>query len=294
MTDTPRLTAEQVAELIPGVSEVAEIGRGGQKLVFRAKFNERIYAVKFVKINASEAEDQSDISNDPAAARVRREIEIMRNCQSPHMVRFGPIELQYRSMEEQALLYFMEEFIDGDDLGTIFRRDGAFPPAELVKLGIQIAMAIKELWKQKKVHRDIKPNNIMRRNDSGNYVLLDAGLAFDLNAESLSTQPVGTPVFFSPEQFEFSDRRTLLDFRSDMFSLGLTMYFLGTRLHPFWGDGAESLYSNIRNLAPPLPSTIIPGFPKDLEDVIIRLMGKSPHLRYRTCDMLINALKDLS
>ena len=137
--------------------------------------------------------------------------------------------------------------------------------------------------------------NIMRRDPRGDYILLDAGLAFDTDGESISVSPVGTPLFFSPEQFDFTNRRTVLDFRSDMFALGTTMYCLATGVHPFWasGDNSQSIYTKITTHIPPVPSTIVAGFPAELDEVIMRLLGKSPHLRYRKCDQLIAALQGL-
>lgn len=70
------------------------------------------------------------------------------------------------------------------------------------------------------------------RRGNGDFVLLDAGFAFDVQGESLSVA-VGTPKYFSPEQFQFNDRRTLLDFRSDLLPLGVTMYEMGAGRHPF-------------------------------------------------------------
>jgi len=125
--------------------------------------------------------------------------------------------------------------------------------------------------------------------------LLDAGLAFDIVGESLSIGPVGTPPYFSPEQFDFSNRRTVMDFRSDLFSLGVTMYEMATGQHPFWtrGENSRSLFNKITMLNPKPPNEIIPDFPEELGDIIMRMLGKSPHLRYRRCQQLIDALNEI-
>ena len=133
----------------------------------------------------------------------------------------------------------------------------------------------------------------MRRSSEG-FVLLDAGFAFDVIGESVSAGfLVGTRIYFSPEQFDYSNRRTGLDFRSDMFALGVTMYEMATRKHPFWsrGQSSEMFYSNVTSLTPEPPSSIVPDFPEELDEIILRMLGKSPHLRYRNCDHLTRALE---
>ena len=126
-------------------------------------------------------------------------------------------------------------------------------------------------------------------------MLLDAGLVFDIVGDSLSVQPVGTPPYFSPEQFDFSNRRIVLDFRSDLFSLGVTMYQMLTGTHPFWepGEGSQSLFNKITTLAPQPPSDLC-NVSEELNNVILRLLGKFRHLRYRRCDQLINALEKVA
>jgi len=166
--------------------------------------------------------------------------------------------------------------------------------ADINEIGIQLCRALDHAHKRGVVHRDIKPGNIMREAASGNFILLDAGLAFDIVGESLSAGfPVGTMPYFSPEQFDYSNRR-ILDFRSDMFSLGTTLYEAATRRHPFWapGDSAAVLYSRITKAAPTRPRDLNQEIPEGLERVILRMLGKSPHLRYRKCAQLISDLRE--
>lgn len=296
MADLPSITEAQVASLIPIAADIQPVGRGGQKLVFRCTIDGAPYALKFAKVpELPEEMETEDFPMSDVAARARREVETMRNCSSSHMVKLGPIGLNFANVDDQSVLYFSEEFIGGRDLRKILRDDGRFLPAEVAQLGLHVADAIKALWELGKIHRDIKPANIVKRESDGDYILLDAGLAFDVVGESLSIGPVGTPAYFSPEQFDFSNRRTLLDFRSDIFSLGVTMYQLATGTHPFWehGDTSRSLFDKITNLTPQPPSAQAPDFPEQLDEVILRMLGKSSHLRYRRCDQLIQALTEV-
>lgn len=293
----PNLTPEQIETHFDGVTDVQFLGKGGQKSVFRCRFNGAYYALKFSQSpdgilganpDSTEAEEDPDV-----IVRARREVETMRDCKSNHMVKLGPIGLGFVEIEGESLLYFTEELIEGEDLAAWLRSRGKMDCEEIVRLGLHIADAIKGLWDLGKIHRDIKPGNIMRRTN-GDFVLLDAGLAFDVAGESLSGGfLVGTRIYFSPEQFDYSNRRTGLDFRSDMFALGVTMYQMLTGIHPFWkrGDSSETFYSNVTSASPLKPSAIVRDVPESLDEIILRLLGKAPHLRYRKCDQLINALK---
>lgn len=296
MSDLPTLTPAQVTELIPNACNIDSVDAGGQKVVFKGTIEGTQYALKFANVPAlpEDVENENYLMSD-VTARAQREVEIMRDCNSPHMVKLGPIGLQRATVNNQTVLYFSEEFVRGHNLREALQRNGRFVSAEVVKLGLHITDAIQALWKLGKVHRDIKPGNIMRRDSDGEYILLDAGLAFDVVGESLSIGPVGTPPYFSPEQFDFSNRRTVMDFRSDLFSLGVTMYEMATGQHPFWtrGETSRSLFNKITMLSPKPLIEIVPDFPEKLSDIIMRMLGKSPHLRYRQCQQLIDALNEI-
>ena len=195
----------------------------------------------------------------------------------------------------QNLLFFTEEWIEGYDLKRKLENDGPFSYNDTIKLGIDIAQAIEELWKHSKIHRDIKPGNIVYDKNSGQYILLDMGLAFDLEDKSLTAYGYipGTKIYFSPEQLSI-DKKRFMDFRSDLFSLGIVMYECVTGVHPFYvrGMSDDSLFHSILNDVPKRPSEYRNDMIKELDYIIMRLLGKSPHLRYRTCQQLIESLEN--
>ena len=293
----PNLTPDQIESHVEGVTDVKFLGQGGQKAVFRCNINGSPYALKFSHspdgIPGTNPDSTEDEQDPDVIVRARREVETMRDCKSDHMVKLGPIGLKFVEIDGEYLLYFTEELIVGDDLKAWLESKGPRGCSDIVRLGLHVADAIKALWDIGKIHRDIKPGNIMRRT-SGDFVLLDAGLAFDVAGESLSGGfTVGTRIYFSPEQFDYSNRRTGLDFRSDMFALGVTMYQMLTGIHPFWrrGESSETFYSNVTSAIPKKPSELAKDVPESLDEIVLRLLGKAPHLRYRKCDQLINALK---
>lgn len=233
------------------------------------------------------------VSIDDVTARAHREVATMKECDTPYLVKIGPIEMQTIQIDGEELLCFSEELIDGLPLNKLLKQSGPLASADVILLGQNIATAIEALWQKRKIHRDIKPGNIMRRK-TGGFVLLDLGLVFDLNDESYSIGPVGTHIYFSPEQMDFANRRQVLDFRSDLFSLGITMYQMATGIHPFVANATSSwdVVNHIRNLQPSPPGQVKAGIPEALSDIIMRLLGKRPSLRFRTIDKLQHALAD--
>jgi len=293
--DLPSLARDDVYKLVPGIASIGEPRKGGQKLVFPCSIRGQRYALKVMLVDTRC--DDMDGDFDEVTARARREVDIMTKCDTSHIVKLGPVPLTQAEIRGQHIIYFTEEWIDGYDLRAIINHHGPLPVAEVAQLGTDIAKAVKSLWSLKKIHRDIKPGNIMRRESTGNFLLLDMGLAFDTIGDTLTSFGLicGTPQYFSPEQTEFSRKRQM-DFRSDLFSLGVTLYEAATGYHPFWSVGTTTreVIADILQSNPKPPSDLRSELPSDLDIVIMRLLEKSPHLRYRTCDRLIEALAAIS
>ena len=295
--DLPNLTAVDIQAAIAGIEAIDAPLRGGQKLVFPCTISGQRCALKVLLASQSaqsgSSEDASFEGLDEVTARARREVEIMGQCDSPHVVKLGPLPLTAANIRGQSVVYFSEEWVHGRDLKAIIREDGPLPLAGVVRLGKHIAEAVGVLWSHAKIHRDIKPGNIMHRDATGDFVLLDMGLVLDLGDVSLT--PIGlvpgTLIYFSPEQAEFANKRQM-DFRSDLFSLGIVLYEAVTGHHPFWERGMSSLNGLARMLQSSAvhPSVHRTEIPPQMADVILRLLAKRPHMRYRTCPDLIAAL----
>lgn len=297
----PQLTAAEVKQAVPEADDVRFLDRGGQKVVFACKIGAQPYVLKFLRPNPRPLSNQDpdasvqSVSLDDVTARARREVATLKQCDTPYLVKIGPIELRTVKIVNEDLLCFSEEFIDGATIKNLIKpNQSSLTSEELVKLGLHVAEAIEALWAHRKIHRDIKPQNIMRRTADESFVVLDMGLVFDLNDESWSMSPVGTLIYFSPEQMDFSNRRQVLDFRSDLFSLGVTMYQLATGVHPFVGNAQNSweVLNNIKNRQPDAPHVLQPGIPEPLSEIILRLLAKRPALRYRRISMLREALSN--
>ena len=204
MANLPNLSVAQIEKSLPRLSNVEFVGKGGQKVVFRGHVDGKDCALKFAfapdELAAESSEDEPDFET---MTRAKREVETLRDCTSEHMIKLGPIGLEFVEIDGQKLFYFTEEFVDGRDLEKTIQDDGSLTVSDVIFLGLHVTDAIKALWDLGKIHRDIKPGNVMRRAQDGAFLLLDAGLAFDLAGDSLSGGlVVGTRRYFSPEQFE--------------------------------------------------------------------------------------------
>ncbi|WP_298203115.1 serine/threonine-protein kinase [Desulfosporosinus sp.] len=308
----PDLTEEQVSRIVPDITDVKFVGKGGQKSVFSCIISGDIYALKFLDLTPSSGGMAKSYANESFAtnelsyqentfdniqhdvfARAKREIVIMQRCDTSTLVKLGPVGMNLVEFEGKNLLYFTEEWIEGPSLYDILNNK-PLTTKESIQLASDLTNAIQNLWNIQMIHRDIKPKNIMRRED-GSYVLLDTGFAFDLSDESLTAafNIVGTRIYMSPEQVK--NARRALDFRSDLFQLGIVLYEALSGLHPFYKRGMQSMeiFSNI------VMSTVIPlikvrpEIPLELNTVIMRLLAKQPHLRFKSCESIIEKLKQI-
>jgi nucleotide-binding universal stress UspA family protein len=265
----------KVPALIPGSSIdgytlVEPLHRGGMATVWKvARPDLAVEAIMKIPL----------LGDDPASI-VGFEVEqmILPLLRGPHVPRWiaaGGFEVQpYIAMEQ----------LQGESLRA--RLDGPpLAPEELARIGTRIAEALHDLHQQQVIHHDLKPSNIMFRAD-GTAVLIDFGLARhdrlpDLLAEEFRL-PMGTGPYISPEQVLHN--RT--DPRSDLFALGVILYYLATGSRPF---GAPASVRGLRKRlfdAPVPPRARQPDFPPWLQEVILRCLEVEPERRYATAAQL--------
>ena len=291
--------AEQLSEStllknIPSLESAQMVNAGGQKTVYKATIEGHPMALKVLELPAEDPTDEEfdeDIAS--AADRARREVEILNQVDVPVLASRGPLDLGTFETADSRWMYFTEEWIEGENLRQVIAA-GRLSPQQVVKLGSDLVEAVCWLSGRGLVHRDIKPENIMWAADRQRYVLLDPGIAFDVFGPSLTKLPgiVGTMPYVSPEQLE-PDHKRNLDFRSDLFAIGVVLYEASTGNHPFLTSGTNlsELFNRIRNMAPESVVAVVENFPGPLSKVIDRLLGKQPHRRYRKCDIAKAALE---
>lgn len=282
----------EVQAAFPQLQDLQEVDQGGQKHVYKASLQGQPLALKLLanpRMGDHDTASDLDETDSETLARARREVNILGSCQSPHLVKLGPIPLHEISVGGVNVIAFTEEWIEGETVKHIVRQHGVLPLTEVVKLGTEVLHAIAELSANGRLHRDVKPANIMRRLLNGDYVLLDLGIAFDLSEESITQAGMipGTVPYLSPERLNLAKKRSL-DFRSDLFSLGIVLYEAATGVHPFMRSG--NLVSAISHTDPAPPSSIVPDLGSGFDTVCLRLLAKAPHARYRSCEIATAAL----
>jgi branched-chain amino acid transport system ATP-binding protein len=185
--------------------------------------------------------------------------------------------------------YIAMEYVPGVGLHQLLRKYGSFTEEEAVMIALQAAKGLRAAAKEGIIHRDIKPANLMISRE-GLVKVADFGLAKDIADEAVITAQghvIGTPSYMSPEQCSGQP----VDFRTDMYSLGITLFEMLTGQRPF---AAESSYGIIRaHLTEPVPdiARAVPGIHPRLAPVVHRLLAKKPDERFGDFDELVRELE---
>lgn len=258
---------QPIAVALPGLQVGRRLGPGGQKAVWECTYQGQRFVLKVL------------VAEPNSTERAKRELAVYRRCNSPFLPRLGPLPLTNISIGADDVLYYLEEYIEGSTVEQIAR---PMPLREVIPMGICMTDAIEELWKNGFVHRDIKPANIIRKANTPEFILLDAGLALDASGPSLTQTGgvVGTTGFRSPDQLQMNKRD--LDFRSDLFELGICMYLCLTDQHPFWNQDLPrgDIHHNTINFVSPYPQRWNTALGPEICDLVMRLLEKERHLRY--------------
>ena len=291
------LKEKEIKSVIPEIDKIeAPLKPGGQKVVFPCFIKNNKYALKFLKDSVQNfeltTEESLEFYNDNLL-RAQREINLMAKCKSQYIVRLGPLKLKEVIIKGKKTAYFTEEWVCGNDLFTLIENKHMFSQMALNNLCVQITEAIFDIYSLDNIHRDITPRNIIMLENSSEYKLLDLGIAYAFDEDSITRQGIiGTIHYMAPERFNSAIKRDL-DFRSDMFSLGVVLYHCSTGKHPFFSKGMpeKDVVKCICSITPPPPSKYRADLGSTFDKIIFKLIAKNAHLRYRTQEELHSDLE---
>jgi serine/threonine protein kinase len=277
------------------VDNLLYVDQGGFKAVYKGSVQEKPEAIKAVYIPADiNEEDRIEL-----IGRVKREIEALDKCKSPEFVQLGSLPPESININGIDYIIYSEEFLDGENLRSKIRKNHKPDLSELIQLTVTFLKAIKLLKKNDLIHRDIKPDNAMKlKSNERPFVILDLGIAFKIHGTELTRDPrfrPGTLPYMAPEMFNprFGES---LDYRSDMYSAGITLFEYASGVHPIKkrdDDDFTTMYRIIRSKPQPL-STLRPDLPSDFCKIVDQLIKKLPALRPASFEMLLKKIKELS
>ncbi len=268
------------SRILSGRYELLEkIGDGGMAVVYKGKDKllNRFIAVKILRPEFTK--DATFVEN------FKRESQAAAGLSHPNIVGV------YDVGREGNINYIVMELIEGDTLNKIIEREAPMDYRKVIDISKQVASALRSAHKNKIIHRDVKPHNIMVTND-GVVKLADFGIARAVNDATLSTgsKIVGSVHYFSPEQA----RGNYVDERSDIYSLGIVMYEMLTGKVPFDGDNPVTVALKHINEEITPPRELEPSIPPALERCVMKATNKFQTNRYANADELIQDLDNIS
>lgn len=266
-----------MAEIIAGKYEVMEtIGRGGMGTVYKARQRnlDRIVAIKMLS---------EELASDPEfRARFQQEATVVARLNHPNIVQVHDIE------EHNKTFCIIMEFVEGENLQAKIDRDVTLPEKEVAAIGAQVGRALAYAHSRGIIHRDIKPDNI-HVTPKGVAKVMDFGIARFLDSK-LKTQTgisMGTPKFMSPEQVTGKN----VDGQTDLYSLGICLYYCLAGRPPFDGENAISVATRHLYEQPEPPAKLNSSISPAVEKVVLKALEKQKPNRYLTGTEMAEALE---
>ena len=268
-----------IGKIIGKYEILSKLGEGGSCVVFQARpiDGDGIVAMKILK-NSNEV-------NQKVVDRLIREVHVASMLHHPNIVQVGG------SGSKDGYYYIIMEYVEGETLRQKILREHYLSVSEAVRIIEQVTQGLAAAHNQNFVHRDIKPDNIMI-NPEGVAKIADFGLAKGKAIDAHITQTgqiVGTPYYMSPEQAQTSS----LDHRSDIYSLGVTFYYILTGRVPFEGTTPIEIILKHISSQPESIQKLNPKVPSGLARIIQKMMAKSKEQRYQNTLDLLDDLKKL-
>ncbi|WP_386069316.1 protein kinase [Tahibacter sp. UC22_41] len=256
---------------------VAELGRGGMGVVYKGYESSLNRYVAIKVLAESLAHDES------VKERFLREARSMASLNDPHIIQI------YFIGEHEGQTFFVMEFVEGESLGSLLKRDGKLRPEQAARVIYQTAMGLATAHDKGVIHRDIKPGNLMVTS-RGAIKIADFGIALvtqDFSKKLTSTgEFVGTPGYLSPEVCLGKP----VDSRSDIFSLGIVLFEMLTGRMPFTDESPLGLMLEVVRAEIPDVRQLNSDVDAELSRILSRMIAKDPNERYNNCHELAEDL----
>ena len=251
-----------------------KIGTGGMSDVYKAKCHKlnRFVAVKVLKQEFSE--------NENFVSKFRTEAQAAAGLAHPNIVNV------YDVGEENGIYYIVMELVEGITLKKYIEKKARLSYKEAVSIAIQVSMGIEAAHNNHIIHRDIKPQNIIISKD-GKVKVTDFGIAKAATSNTITSNVMGSVHYTSPEQA----RGGYSDEKSDIYSLGITMFEMLTGRVPFNGDTTVAIAIKHIQEEMPSPREFVPEIPIAVEQIVLKCCQKSPDRRYQKISDVIADLK---
>ncbi|MFT3790492.1 MAG: serine/threonine-protein kinase [Rudaea sp.] len=252
---------------------VAELGRGGMGVVHKG-YEPSLNRYVAIKVLAD------SLAHDPAIKeRFLREARSMAALNDPHIIQI------YFIGEDEGQTFFVMEFVDGESLSSVLKREHRLKPEQAAKVIYQTALGLATAHDRGVIHRDVKPGNILI-DSRGNVKIADFGIALssaDLAKKLTSTgEFVGTPGYLSPEVC----LGKLVDQRSDIFSLGIVLFEMLAGRMPFTDESPLGLMLEVVKAEIPDVCSLNADVDPELSRILSRMIAKEPADRYQSCQEL--------
>ena len=257
--------------MLSGRYEIIEmVGSGGMSEVYKAKCH---VLNRFVAIKVLKPEFSSDVN---FVTKFRIEAQSAAGLSHPNIVNV------YDVGEDNGVYYIVMELVEGITLKEYIQKHGRIEPKEAIDFAIQIAQGVQAAHEHHTIHRDIKPQNIILANN-GTLKVTDFGIAKAASSSTTTTNAMGSVHYISPEQARggFSDER------SDIYSIGITLYEMLTGHVPFEGENNVAIALMHIQSEMVSPREYYPDIPTSLEKIIRKCTQKKPERRYLTANALI-------
>lgn len=251
-----------------------KIGTGGMSDVYKAKCHKlnRFVAVKVLKQEFSE--------NANFVSKFRVEAQAAAGLMHPNIVNV------YDVGEENGIYYIVMELVEGITLKKYIEKKARLSYKEAVSIAIQISLGIEAAHNNHIIHRDIKPQNIIISKE-GKVKVTDFGIAKAATSNTITSNVMGSVHYTSPEQA----RGGYSDEKSDIYSLGITMFEMLTGRLPFNGETTVAIAIKHIQEEMPSPQEFVPEIPYGVEQIVLKCCQKSPDRRYQSMAALIEDLK---